>query len=264
MQHGKDLRPGNESAARSAAVVFARMERKESCFQGPQGGGVAPDFSDGMIRVEQHVQVVMIGQAQQAHDLFRSVDEVRAKVAHRFEHNADLPARGILAQQVQAFGGPPELIAGWPAPFHDARMSVQGAGVGHGPALGGHVDLPLVPRQPPRPVCGIIGGKIARQRPRAPGTDHEIETQRCGAVPRQALIERHIVPHRQLEHLEAELLGLVEQVQLVIRPALGKKIAVGAVFHVYPQPGNQNSTRNPTAWQHGIAAGHRKVSAPAS
>ena len=110
-------------------------------------------------------------------------------------------------------------------------MSVEAAGVGPGAELGGEVDLALVPGEAAGPVGGVVRGEVGVERPRPAGPDDEVETERGGAPRGQARVEDDVVADRELEHVEAQLAGEIEEADVGVRPAPGEEIAVGPVLH---------------------------------
>lgn len=61
--------------------------------------------------------------------------------------------------------------------------------------------------------------------------DDEVEAQGRGPARGRAGIEDDIVADRELDHVQADLAGEVEQGEIGVRPAPGEEIAVGAVLH---------------------------------
>ena len=164
-QCGKDLSPGDQSAARNPAVVLARVDPPKPFAHGPDGVPVIANFGDQVIRIEQHAQIGMSGELDESHDLLRCVGDVRAKVAHRLEDDVDPLTRSILGKRVQPFGGPGVFRVWRASPFDDAGMSIKRSGVCLGAKLVGQVNLFLVPGQAACALLPLIGREVTVEWP---------------------------------------------------------------------------------------------------
>ena len=143
-------------------------------------------------------------------------------------------AGAVFGQRGQPFGGAGIFVGGREAALDHARMAVERAGVRDRAKLGRTCHLPLVPGQPGGPVGRIIGGEIAFDRPMPAGADDQGQAERRGPLPRPRVGEEHVVADADLEAVQAQGGGGVQDAELVIGPRLGEDVAVCAEPHGLP------------------------------
>jgi hypothetical protein len=110
-------------------------------------------------------------------------------------------------------------------------MSVEGAGIRNRAKFGRDIHLSLVPIEAPGTIVLRIGGEITFDGPQSSGSDEQVKAERSRVPAGGAGIKAHIVSDRELEHIQAEGTCGVEKMELLVRPPIGKQVALSAVFH---------------------------------
>ncbi len=92
--------PGYQAATGNPPVIFAGVDGPQPVAQRPNRLSVVSHFRDHMVRVEQSIEIAVVGLGDEGHKLFGIVDQVRPEVTHWLQRNLHALSYAIFGQIV--------------------------------------------------------------------------------------------------------------------------------------------------------------------